>query len=549
VREVLRGEALVPLGSLFHAGTCAGLTDGELLERYTTRRGIIAEAAFTALVERHGPSVLRLCRGVLRDRHAAEDAFQATFLVLARRAGSIRRKESVGPWLRGVALRVAGCARSAEARRQRHERAAAAFAPESFRADEPADGTVALLEELGRLPEKFRAPLVLCYLEGMNHDDVAVSLGWPLGTVRSRLARGRERLRLRLARRGLAPALAAWATTSAREASAAVPPGLVQAATQAAVGEPGFVTVSVTTLAEEVLRIMTWMKLKVIGASVLAVGFAAAGAGVVAQQAEGRGNPATAPPRAEPVPATPGRLPEAGGNPPQALRARDRQVEVQRERIQFLEDRTVELESALKAAKRELAEAVSRVGEPALEPSSTPRAKPAAVPEPEERLGIPALDRRTLPGPGPDLPVDQYEERLRRIERMLEQMLAERRWRASVPIVPLIRDVKSPSDEDLPRVAAWDNLTRNGFIGRFDAEPVNAVRFLTELYHGYVGRKPTPDEVAMLARLTGPGHEQWTAEPETIVRRLFQSDWFAGTALGQALLVYPTRLDPAPVAP
>src|SRR3954471_10456797 len=110
---------------LFDAGTAGGLTDGQLLERFTARGGEAAELAFAALVERHGPMVFRVCRSVLRDPHEAHDAFQATFLVLVRRAGSLWVRESLGPWLHQVAYRVASCARSAEARRRRHERRAA----------------------------------------------------------------------------------------------------------------------------------------------------------------------------------------------------------------------------------------------------------------------------------------------------------------------------------------------------------------------------------------------------------------------------------------
>src|SRR5262245_61038256 len=106
---------------LFHVGAVGGLTDGQLLERFTAQRGEAAEQAFAALVERHGPMVLRVCRSVLRDPHEAHDAFQATFLVLVRRSGSLWVRDSLGPWLHQVAYRVASCARSAAARRRRHE--------------------------------------------------------------------------------------------------------------------------------------------------------------------------------------------------------------------------------------------------------------------------------------------------------------------------------------------------------------------------------------------------------------------------------------------
>src|SRR5439155_972518 len=121
VRDSHRGGILPDLRTLFDAGTVTGLTDGELLERFIAR-GEMAEPAFAALVDRHGPMVLRVCRQVLRDGHDAEDAFQATFLILARKAGSVRRRDALGPYLHGVALRVAACARSATVRRRLHER-------------------------------------------------------------------------------------------------------------------------------------------------------------------------------------------------------------------------------------------------------------------------------------------------------------------------------------------------------------------------------------------------------------------------------------------
>ena len=199
------------LRTLFSVGTLSGLTDGQLLERFAQGRVGMpdSEAAFTVLVERHGPMVLGVCRTVLGDRHDAEDACQATFLVLAQRAGLIRRRDSVASWLYGVARRVALRARRRAARRRELERrrqarvgvaqAIAAPAPEPW---------PELYEELDRLPEPFRAAVVLCDLEGQSYERAAGILHCPVGTVQSRLARGRERLRHRLERRGLAPASA-----------------------------------------------------------------------------------------------------------------------------------------------------------------------------------------------------------------------------------------------------------------------------------------------------------------------------------------------------
>ncbi len=205
-----RGGLLQDVRTLFDAGTTGGLTDGELLGRLADRpaQRDAAGSAFAALVDRHGPMVLRVCRSILRDEHDAEDAFQATFLVLVRRADAVRRRESAGSWLHGVALRVAAHARAGMARRRRHERRAGELAVTADRSG--AEGVspefaAILHEELGRLPERYRAAIVLCYLEGQTCEAAARRLGWPVGTVKSRLARGRERLRGRLVRLGLVP--------------------------------------------------------------------------------------------------------------------------------------------------------------------------------------------------------------------------------------------------------------------------------------------------------------------------------------------------------
>ena len=204
------------LQTIFNAGTSAGLSDGQLLERIASRPGAgregspEVESAFSLLIERHGLMVLRVCRGLLSDPHDAEDAFQATFLVLLHQAGSIRNRESVGPWLHGVARRVAARSRSAAARRRAHERRwfdrrqDAASRPD----EDHFDLSATIHAELGRLPEHYRAPIVLCDLEERSLDEAARQLGWPLGTVKSRLNRGRERLRDRLVRRGVAPGTA-----------------------------------------------------------------------------------------------------------------------------------------------------------------------------------------------------------------------------------------------------------------------------------------------------------------------------------------------------
>ena len=201
------------LRALFAAGTATGLTDSELLERYTAKRAESAEAAtaaemaFAALVDRHGAMVWGVCHRVLGDAHEAEDAFQATFLVLVRKAGSVRVDGSLGRWLYGVAHRVALRARSeARAARSGIGRAPATSSDDPVGEVELRDLRNAVGEELDRLPAKYRCPVELCHLQGMTYDQAARQLNWPVATVKSRLTKGRLRLRERLARRGLAPA-------------------------------------------------------------------------------------------------------------------------------------------------------------------------------------------------------------------------------------------------------------------------------------------------------------------------------------------------------
>ena len=198
-----RGIVLRDLNTLFSVGTIGALTDAQLLDRFTSHRDETAELAFRALVERHGPMVLRVCRAVLRDTHDADDAFQATFLVLLRRGGTLWVRDSLGPWLHQVAYRTASCARSAAARRRRHElRAAELTARHPDDGDRDDLGEV-VHEEVGRLPQRYREVVVLCLLEGLTPEQAARHLKCPVGTVHSRLARGREQLRGRLIRRGL----------------------------------------------------------------------------------------------------------------------------------------------------------------------------------------------------------------------------------------------------------------------------------------------------------------------------------------------------------
>jgi RNA polymerase sigma factor (sigma-70 family) len=264
-------------------------TDRELLDEFVGRG---SEAAFAALVPRHGPMVLRAARRVLRHEQDAEDAFQATFLVLARGARSVRRGEAVASWLHGVAYRTAMKAKRSAARRRDHEARRRAAAPPAAPGPTWDEVQAALDEEIQRLPEPHRAAFVLCVLEGKSRPEVAAELGVKEGTVWSRLTRARQQLQRRLTRRGiqLSALLAALSLVeSAGEAGA--PAALAHAAIRSglsvAAGEPaaGVIPTHVAALAAGVTRAMFLTKAKIALAVLLALTVIAAGAGVLAHQA------------------------------------------------------------------------------------------------------------------------------------------------------------------------------------------------------------------------------------------------------------------------
>jgi RNA polymerase sigma factor (sigma-70 family) len=323
---------------VFRAGSAAGLSDAQLLERFATRHGEAAEAAFAALVERHGPMVLRVCRSVLGDPHDAEDAFQATFLILVQKPGAVRRRDALAGWLYGVAVRVAAHSRVQAARRRAVETACGPKAVAMPARDEPRHE---VWEEVDRLPERYRLAVVLCYLEGLTHEQAATRLGWPVGTVRSRLARARDHLRSRLTRRGLAPGAAGSvvAGLAARTEAGALPFSLVEPTIKAAMlvaardaAEAGLVSASAAALTEGVLRTMLFANLKSAALALLVTGAVAAGAVVYGYQA-----PAPAP-RPEPAPAAvpaPAADDAEEAQPPEnARRPRTRPAQPVRERWQ-----------------------------------------------------------------------------------------------------------------------------------------------------------------------------------------------------------------------
>ncbi len=280
------GRGFTPLGTLFAYGAIGGQSDAELIELFAGGRA--AEAAFEALVARHGPEVLKACRRVLADSNDVDDAFQATFLVLARRARtrSIARPDSLGPWLHGIALRVARKARVAAARRRRHEGRAVPRADEDpTRRDDLAG---ALRDEVDRLPEVLRMPVVLCYLEDLTYRAAAHRLAVSEGTIRGRLVKARGLLRSRLVR---AEGLAMEERPAKRDRPARVPPALALATIRTAMtmtkspspvgAGPASLSAAVADLLEGVplmRRLTRWM-IAAAAASALAIGIAAAGGG------------------------------------------------------------------------------------------------------------------------------------------------------------------------------------------------------------------------------------------------------------------------------
>ncbi|HEY7428376.1 MAG TPA: sigma-70 family RNA polymerase sigma factor, partial [Gemmataceae bacterium] len=244
------------------------------------------EAAFAELVRRHGPMVLGVCRRVLRNEHDAEDTFQATFLVLARQASSVRKRASLGGFLHEVAYHIALRARQNAVRRRTWERQIRDMTPSDPVAESARRELRPLLdEELRHLPEKYREPLILCYLEGKTNEETARHLGWPLGSLSRRLARGRELLRRRLLRRGVTLSAALLTTALVEEAATAVPPVLIATAVRMAVcgGIAEGVSASVTALVQGRVQEMFLTKLRM--ALVLFFAAIGSGAGMIAYQA------------------------------------------------------------------------------------------------------------------------------------------------------------------------------------------------------------------------------------------------------------------------
>jgi RNA polymerase sigma factor (sigma-70 family) len=303
------GGVLRQLKRLLGTGGLDGLNDGQLLERFTARGD---EAAFTALVGRHGPMVLGVCHRLLRGGADADDAFQATFLVLFRRARTLERRASLAGYLYTVAYHAALRARAEAARRRGQERQVADMPRADRRAEEVwRDLQPVLDDELNRLPDKYRDPVLLCYVEGKTNEEAARLLRLPTGTVKSRLSRARDLLKGRLARRGVTLSAGLLAAVLAEKASAAVPSRLVATTLQTtlllAAGRATGAAAPAAALAEGVLKAMFATRLKIATAVLLAAGALAVGLGLGASarpalaqlQAEAAA-PADPPPAAAP---------------------------------------------------------------------------------------------------------------------------------------------------------------------------------------------------------------------------------------------------------
>ena len=289
VRGQQSGLVLGQMQRLFNRGTASGLSEGQLLARYVGERD---EVAFEAIVSRNGPMVLGICRRLLEDPNDVEDAFQATFLVLVKKARSLRDRDLLANWLYGVALRVATRSRRDRTRRRIRDRTVDRDNVVFDTNDHDRDELRTVLDgEVARLPAKFRTPIVLCYFEGLTHDQAAERLRCPVGTIRSRMAKGRELLRSRLTRRGLAPTPSFLAIGPISGVSPAVPPALlgrtIASAASVVAGRwlvTDITSTSVMSLTQGVLRTMSLTKWITSASTIMVLGILGGGIGLAARQ-------------------------------------------------------------------------------------------------------------------------------------------------------------------------------------------------------------------------------------------------------------------------
>jgi RNA polymerase sigma factor (sigma-70 family) len=305
------------LHRLLGAHVHGGVGDADLLRRFIAERD---EAAFELLLWRHAAMVLHVCRQVLGDAEAADDAFQATFLVFVRKAGSIGRRESLGSWLYRVAYRIA-----LKARAQTKKRAAEPVELDRLAAPAETDDAEQrelrriLCEEVNRLPAKYRAPIVACFFEGKTHEEAAHQLGWPRGTVAGRLARARDLLRRRLLRRGLtftmAAFLSALSVRTGQAALASLVDSLIETARQLAAGQAirSVASPSIAALTEGVLHAMVWTKIKYGVVVLLLASIGGAGMTLLATQEQNEAKTKGQPQYHQPLAQAPQPMPPGGG--------------------------------------------------------------------------------------------------------------------------------------------------------------------------------------------------------------------------------------------
>jgi RNA polymerase sigma factor (sigma-70 family) len=397
--------------------------DGELIDRYLRGRD---QAAFELLVRRHGALVLGVCRRVLRDAHAAEDAFQATFLVLARKMHSVRQRATIAGWLYRVALRVAVRARRGLRREEPLMKEPAVEEPDGLAGQEVRS---ALDDELGRLPERFRLPVLLCYVEGHTTEQAARLLGCPRGTVLSRLATARKRLAARLARRGFALPVAGLALLLAEPTVSAA---LVGAAVNGATSKVA--PAGVVHLAQGVLHAMFLNKLVAALGAVVVVGVLAAAVGRVASEASGEEGrlPAAAEPAAAQPPAEPARADERAAQLDRAreeLQLREKLLDKVEERVsqELTEARLklLELQERLRLLERkqEAELAVLRRKQERAEKDGVPQV--LELREKAEELALRIRDLKASPDdPKPEM-MRRLQEELRKYrEKLQDEMRA-----------------------------------------------------------------------------------------------------------------------------
>jgi RNA polymerase sigma factor (sigma-70 family) len=416
-------KALRHLHQVLDPSGDASLTDGQLLARFVATRD---EAAFAALMQRHGPMVFGVCHRILRHTQDAEDAFQATFLVLARKAASVVEQRALGSWLYRVAYRIALDAKASDDKRRAHEMQVDDLPHPSVPPAETRDWRKWLDHELNLLPERYRTVLVVCYLEERSRKEAARLLDLAEGTVSSRLARGRRLLAKRLSRYGLSLSAATLAAAWSPEASAAVPLALTSATLLAASGR-GVVSASVGFLTKGALKTMFLSKLKwTVGAVMIA---AALGATSLAYRSSG-------PMSFGQVVAAPADK-EAGGRSATELELLRREVELLKLKLEVVQEKQKAQEAELRSLRAASGGAAvppgrtekgrQRSAEPRPEADERARSRGAAVPREGNQR---SLERSPEPRP----------EANERTQRASQEKRAQRQDQRDVPSAPTEAD-------------------------------------------------------------------------------------------------------------